>query len=406
MSGPLSGIRVLDLTSVLMGPYATQIMGDLGADVIKIESRTGDTTRKIGPGRSPDMGSNFLHSNRSKRSVVLDLKQPEGREALLRLAAISDVLIHNIRKPAMERLGLGYESVKARNEAIVYCTMTGFGEGGPYSDKPAYDDLVQGLTGLPAMIGGAEGVPRYVPTPLVDRIAGLNGVIAVTSALLWRSRSSQGQAIDVPMFECMAQFVLSDHLFGETFSPPLSKPGYNRLMSDKRRPFGTEDGWICMLTYTDRHWLKLFDILGRNDLAGDVRFKDMRSRNDHIDELYGIIAAAMPSKTTEQWLKILAEADIPAAPLNDLRGLIDDPHLEAVNFFEWAQHPTEGPIKTIAVPTRWSLTKPVLTSPAPRLGQHSVEVLHIAGYDDAEIDRLCAAGITAKPDSPTENDVG
>ncbi len=398
MAGPLTGVRVLDLTSVLMGPFATQIMGDLGADVIKVEPTAGDTTRGIGPCRSPGMGSNFIQLNRSKRSLVLDLKTARGRDALLRLARTADVFVHNVRPQAMARLGLGYDEVRAENPGIVYCSLTGFGEGGRYAGQPAYDDLVQGLSALPSLHAGATGEPRYVPTPVVDRVAGLNAALAVSAALVWRAASGEGQAVEVPMFETMTQVVLGDHMFGRTFEPPLGPAGYNRLMSPDRRPYRTRDGWICVLTYTDRHWLSFFALIGRDDLAADPRFADMRRRNQHIDELYGLLAAAMLERTTGDWLAALGEADIPAGPLHDLDSLIADPHLADTGFFEVVEHPSEGAIRSMRVPSRWSRTAPEVTRLAPRLGEHGPGILAEAGFTRAEIEALAADGVTVLPE--------
>ena len=250
--GPLKGIKVIDMTTVLMGPYATQMLGDYGADVIKVESHDGDVTRQIGPTRHPGMGPVFLNTNRNKRSICLDLKKPAGREAVLRLIKSADVLVYNVRPQAMARLNLGYDVVSEINPRLIYAGVFGFGQDGPYAAKPAYDDLIQGATALPALMAQtADGVPRYVPNALVDRIVGLTAVGAISASLVDRNRTGRGQRVDIPMFETMAGFVMGDHMGGLTYEPPLDKGGYARHLSPDRRPYRTSDGYICVIVYND-----------------------------------------------------------------------------------------------------------------------------------------------------------
>ena len=402
MSGPLDGIRIVDLSSVLMGPSATQMLGDMGADVIKIEPPTGDTTRRIGPGRSDSMGSNFLNMNRSKRSMSLDLKHRRSREVLARLVVRADVLIHNIRPQAAQRLGLAYADIAALNPRIVYCALTGFGSGGPYAGQPAYDDLIQGLAGLPALYAQCGDMPRYVPTPIADRVAGLNAVIAVTSALLHRERTGEGQAVEVPMFESMAQVVLADHMFGRTFVPPLGEAGYGRILSPSRHPYRTADGWLCVLIYNDRQWQSFFGLVGREDMASDPRYGSMRGRNEHIDELYAMVAQTLQSRTTAEWIAALQSVDIPAGPMNTLDSLMDDPHLAAVGFFETTEHPSEGFINTLRLPAIWSKSVPRPTRPAPNLGEHNREILGESGFSNEEIESLVSAGVVGAASAPAQ----
>lgn len=395
-TGALAGVRVIDLTTVLMGPFATQLLGDMGADVVKVESAQGDTVRRIGPARHAEMGSIFLQGNRSKRSLVLDLKKPAGREALLRLVKDADILVYNIRPQAMARLGLTYEEVAAVNPRIVYAGLFGYDQRGPYAARPAYDDLIQALAALPTLahMAGADR-PRYVPLAIADRYVAAIAVGAIVAALFHCARTGRGQRVDVPMFETMAQFVLGDHMAGRTFEPPLGPPGYKRSLSPERVPYRTKDGYICVLAYNDKQWRGFFAAIGRPDLPeGDARFSDMASRTQHIDALYALVAESLAARTTAEWLAALNAADIPAMPLHTLDSLIDDPHLAAIGFIKDEQHPTEGAIRSIGVPTVWSETPAAGWRPAPRLGEHSFEVLREAGYSDAQIGRLVAEGVT------------
>ena len=394
MAGPLDGIRVVDMTAVLLGPVATQVFGDLGADVIKVESPKGDTTRSIGDARHPGMGSLFLHTNRNKRSLVLDLKRPEGREAMMRLLERADVLFYNIRPQAMERLGLGYAQVSAINPRIVYCGAFGYGQNGRYANRPAYDDLIQGAVALPSLMQRLGGEPRYIPAALLDRMVALTAAYSVIAALYYRERSGKGQSIEVPMFETMAQMILAEHMSGRSFEPPIGEAGYARLLSPVRRPYRTKDGYICALTYTDRHWQRFFEAVGRPELAEDPRFRDLASRTRHIDELYRIAESIYATRTTAEWMDLLDSLDIPVMVLHTLESLIDDPHLKDVGFFELVEHPTEGPIWTMPRASTWSETPPEVRRQAPTLGQHSREILRELGYRDDEIDDLRTKGIT------------
>ncbi|KAF1065825.1 CoA transferase [Variovorax sp.] len=399
MSGPLEGVRIVDMTSVLMGPYATQILGDLGADVIKIEPPGGDTVRGIGPARHAGMGGIFLHANRSKRSVVLDLKQPAGREALLRLAAEADVLIYNVRPQAMARLGLGHAEVAAVNPRILYVGVYGYGQDGPYAAKPAYDDLIQGAVAIPTLgVRAGAPVPRYVPSAMVDRIVGMSAANAVSAGLFHRERTGRGQAIDVPMFETMAQFVLGDHMGGQTFEPPLGPAGYARLLNEQRRPYATRDGHLCVLIYNDKQWKTFFGLIGRAQaMEDDPRFSSIGARTEHIGELYQLVGEAMRTRTSAEWTALLEAADIPVMPMHTLESLMDDPHLAAVGFFETVEHPSEGRVRSMAIPTRWSGSPPSVSRHAPRLGEHSAEVLAEAGYSAAQIAAMAAQGATLLP---------
>jgi len=395
--GPLAGIRILDLTSVVLGPYATQILADLGADVIKIEPPAGDVMRHVGPMRNPAMGHLFLNANRNKRSVVLDLKRPEARDALLRLAAEADVFVHNVRPEAMERLGLGYGDLATANPRIVYVAAVGFGAGGRYAGRPAYDDLIQGASGLAsAMARSTGGEPRYVPCTMADRTVGLYVATSVSAALLHRERTGRGQAVEVPMFEVFTQYVLGDHLGGLTFDPPVGDPYYSRLMTPHRCPYATADGHLCVLIYNDKQWQSFFRVIGEEErLKTDPRFGSHGGRAANIDEVYAFVAGVMRGRTTAEWTPLLEDADIPMMPLNDVRSLLEDPHLADVGFFETIEHPTEGRIRVTGVPSTWTDCAPSVRLPAPSLGEHTAIVLREAGFSEAEI--AAAAGEARQP---------
>lgn len=399
MAGPLNGVRVLDLTSVLMGPFATQLLGDLGAEILKVEPLRGDDTRFTGHARHRGMGAGFLNTNRNKKSIALDLKSEAGRDAVLRLAGQCDAFVSNIRPKALARLGLDYASVSAVRPAIVYVNLVGYGKRGRYANRPAYDDLIQAVSGVAMLVQRASGgEPRYVPLAMVDRIVGTAAVNAILAGLLNCQRGGVGQEIEVPMFETMAQFVLGDHLQGHAFVPPTGPTGYARLLSPDRRPFATRDGYVAILPYNDNQWRRFFTVVGRpNLIEEDPRFVDMASRTAHIDALYALVGALLKERTTAEWLAALDAADIPAMPLHTLDSLLEDPHLVETGFLDIAEHPTEGAIRRIGVPSGWSATPPPPIAPAPTLGQHSEEILSIAGLSAAEIAALVAGDVVRTP---------
>lgn len=399
----LKDVRVLDLTSVLMGPYATQILGDYGADIIKVEGPDGDATRKIGPWRNEGMGPVFLNANRNKRSLAIDLKAPEGRAALLRLASSVDVVICNIRPKAMARLGLTYEALREINPGIIYVGVVGFGSDGPYSGKPAYDDLIQGASTMAALMemSGNDG-PRYIPSAAADRIVGLFAVSAVLAGLHHRSVTGMGRALEVPMFETMVSFVMGDHMGGRTFDPPLDDGGYQRQLSIHRRPQKTSDGYICALIYSDKQWEAFARLTGTlEEFTRDHRYASISSRATNIDYIYSKLNAEFLKRTTAEWHRLLEEADIPVLPMHDLASIFDDPHLHAKNFFEHVDHPSEGPIRSIRFPVEGG-SAPMEDRPVPAQGQHSVEILHDAGFTNAEIDALVSIGVVLTPSDPTD----
>ena len=392
-AGPLAGMRIVDLTTILLGPVATQTLGDLGADVIKVESPGGDAVRGAGPPPVDDgMGAIFLTSNRNKRGVVLDLKDPRGLEAMMRLIDSADAFVHNMRPRAADGLGLDYAAVSARNPSIVYCGAYGFRRSGPYGDKPAYDDMIQAVSGL-AALQAVDGEPRYVQSVVADKVTGLNVAVAVLAALLHRALTGEGQCIEVPMFETLVAFNMFEHLYGKTYEPPRGPMGYPRALSPGRRPYRTRDGWIGVLPYTDRQWAALFEIAGRPDLAADPRFKTLPSRLAHIDEVYATLGELLAGRTTAEWLGALDAANIPSMPVNQPDDLIEDPHLAATGFWQRVEHPALGTLRFPGIPARFSKTPGAIRRPPPGLGEHSAEVLAEIGYRCGEIDALADAGV-------------
>jgi crotonobetainyl-CoA:carnitine CoA-transferase CaiB-like acyl-CoA transferase len=393
MQGLLEGIRILDMTIVVMGPYATQVLGDFGADVIKVESPSGDTTRKIGPMRNPGMGYVFLNLNRNKRSIAIDLKHPDGLAALFKLAESADVLVSNVRPKAMARLGLTYERLSEANPRLIVAGLVGCAQDGPYADQPVYEDLIQGLTAVPSMLvaAGAQQ-PIYVPMAFNDRMVGLYAASAILASLLHRERTGRGLEIEIPMFETMVQGTLLEHMGGLTFDPPNGPPGYRRSLNAERRPFPTADGHVCAVIYTDAHWHAFMDLIGQSErMETDPRLRDITARTEHAGEVYSLIGRAMRERTTAEWLEAFSKADIPAAPLHTLESLLDDPHLGKIGFFEPVEHPSEGRILGMAVPGRWSESQPRVRRLAPRLGEHSLEVLREAGVAESTLAELVAS---------------
>lgn len=373
--GPLSGVRIVDLTSVIMGPFATHILADMGADVIKVEAPEGDTFRNYKPLRNEGMAGGFLHLNRNKRSIVLDLKTAESQEVLRRLIATADVFVHSLRPKAVAKLGFGYDKVKVIKPDIIYCGAYGFGGAGPYGDKAAYDDLIQAGSGLAGLSRKMGGPPQYLPTVLCDKLAGQAIAYAILAALFQRARDGQGQQIEVPMFETTVEFAFIEHLLGFAFDPPLGKPGFKRVLTPHRKPYRTKDGYACILPYSDRNWIDFYEFTGRNEYKDDPRFQTLSERVQHIEVLYGLIDEEASKLTSQEWVTFCDRVSIPCMPVLDLEDLPDDEHMRAVGFFEKATHPTEGPYRAMRAPVTFSGSSFRIRNHAPRLGEHTEEVL-------------------------------
>ena len=388
---PLAGIRILDMTTVMLGPYATQMLGDYGADIVKIESPGGDSTRATGPAMEPGMAATFIGANRSKRSVVLDLKQTAAREALMLLIDSADVLVYSMRPQKMEALGLAPDVLRARNPKLVVVAVHGFAEGGPYAGRPAYDDIIQGLCGLASLSELQGGEPAYMPTVICDKACALYATQAILIALVARGRSGLGSYVEMPMLEAMVNFTLVEHFYGQHFRPPLGEAGYSRMLTVWRRPYRSSDGHVCIVPYSDQHWRRFFTEAGRPEVMADARFQGMAARTRNIDALYAELAACVVERSTAQWLAACEQLDIPAAPYNRLADLERDPQLAQTGYFKTLADPAMGTLVMPAAPLKFNGATARPTLP-PRLGQHTVEVLAQAGLSGAHIEKLLASG--------------
>lgn len=396
MPGALDGLKIVDMTVVALGPYATLLLAEQGAEVIKVEPPEGDTTRHQGPSKvNKGMGAHHMFVNRNKRSLCLDLKQPAALSALLKVVADADALIYSIRPQAMERLGLGYDAVRQVNPSICYIGAGGYTSDGPYGHLPAYDDAIQALSGVAALMGG-DGPPRYAPTVLADKTVGLTLAYAAMCALMHKVRTGEGQKVEVPMFETMVTWLSLEHLWERTFRDdgPL---GYPRTLAPSRKPYQAKDGWLAILPYTDRHWRRFFEIAGRPQVMQDPRFATMNTRSRHVEELYGMIAALAPQKTVADWVTALQAAEVPCMPVKSLAELFDDPHLKWRGLFQTSEHHSEGAITMPVPPIRFSATPSTHHRGAPLLGEDSAAVLRAAGVPEADIDALRRSGALVDP---------
>jgi crotonobetainyl-CoA:carnitine CoA-transferase CaiB-like acyl-CoA transferase len=389
-SGPLNGIRIIDMTSVLLGPYATQILGDMGADVIKVEGPGGDIIRGAGAHGEKGMGPIFLNANRNKRSLTLDLKKDGARKALARLIEGADVFIHNVRLAGIERLGFSYEEAKAINPNIIYVHACGYGAGGAYDGLQAYDDLLQAVSGgawLQAAIDGSDE-PRYFPSLMADKVTGLHAVYAVMGAVIHRLQTGEGQFVEVPMHEVFSSFLYSEHLFGHTFRPAEGKIGYSRVLNPNRRPYRTKDGFIAILPYNDNHIQTFFKLGGRSDVFEDIRFSSYEARAANVEALYGIIGDVAITKTTDEWLTVLHEHQVPSMRVGHFEEILEDKHLKSVGFFEEVDHPTEGALYNMKHPINFHNSPAKTNRLAPNLGEHNAEVLEEIGFTGKEIEAM------------------
>lgn len=387
-TGPLAGIRILDLTSVLFGPYAAQILGDWGADVVKIETLDGDMWRYAGLFRHRGMSGQFMAVNRNKRSLALDLKHPDGKAVLQRLIPTADVLLTNVRPAAMARLGFGYDACAALNPRLIYAAATGFGQDGPWAARPAFDEIIQAASGLASSIG-SDDEPQFVPSLVGDKICGQALAGAVSAALFSRERTGKGQLVEVPMLETIAGFNSIEMLGGYAFDPPIGPSGYKRMK--ERKPVRTKDGWMTMLPYSGDNWCAFFAAVGRPELIDALQVRDPVARAENIDRIYAAMAEIAPSRTTAEWEELLLRLDVPHTAFAKISEIGEQEHLKAVGLFEAIDHPSEGRIRQARPATRFSEAPPNLHRPTPRLGEHSREVLLEAGYSTAEIDALVQA---------------
>lgn len=394
---PLDGMRVLDLTTLVFGPVATQTLGDMGADVIKIEAPDGDATRILGPMRSPKMAAMFLTLNRNKRSMVLDLKTAAGKEVLWRLIADADAFVHNMRPQKMAALGFDEQAVRGHNPRIVYAGLYGFGAAGTYAGEPAYDDVIQGLSGVVGAAMARDGNASFVPMTMADKLMGVIAAQGILAALIKALRSGEGCCLETAMFEGMTAFTLADHQYRRVFRPPEGGAGYERVTSPHRQPLATQDGFICVLPYTDAQFQRFWFAAERADLAEDERFISYRDRQQNIDALYALMAEVSMTKTTADWLNLLKTAEIPCGPVNSLDQVFEDPHLTSVGFFRDVMHPSEGALSLPDTAFQFDGASLPIREMPPRLGQHGPEILATLGYTADDIQQLIDAGVTMLP---------
>lgn len=404
--GALHGVRVIDITSTVLGPVATQILGDHGADVVKIESPEGDPMRNLGPSRNDGMAAMFLGMNRNKRSIVLDLKRAESSAALERLVANADVVVHNMRPNAANRLGISYTQLSSGNPRLIYASASGYRRDGPNRDLPAFDELIQSVSGISGLFMRAGDQARYAPFVIADKVTGYLLASSISVALFERERSGVGQEVHVPMFEAMVEFNLLEHFWGRAFSPPLGEPGYPRILTAERRPFQTKDGFICVTATTDAQWARLFGAIGRPDLAADPRFAKMAQRTFHFDAAFQYLSKAMLGRTTAEWIEMFSELDLPNGRANQLEDLFDSDYLRETGFLREYDHPSEGRLLATAPAVSYSRTPSGLHRPPPRLGEHTREILGQAGFLEHEISTIESHHRRASPCGATSTDSG
>ncbi|WP_036161468.1 CaiB/BaiF CoA-transferase family protein [Marinimicrobium sp. LS-A18] len=392
MQDLLKGLRVIDMTTVVLGPYATQVLGDFGAEVIKVESLSGDVFRYVRPGRSQTMGAGYINCNRNKKSIALDLKSEQGRKVFNKLLETADVVVHNMRDKTASKLGASYEAVKKVNERIVYCSAPGYGQDGLYADEPAYDDIIQAASGIAHLNTDINGEPRFLPTIICDKVGGLHLALAVLGGIAHRLKTGKGCAVEAPMFESMVSFLMVEQLAGQSFSPPIGGTGYERLQSPYRRPFATADGYISVLPYTTKHWVGFLKLAGRDDLVSEDYVVNPVVRSENINNLYKIIAEVTPERTTDEWVAILRAADIPCSRVNSIADLLEDEHLKSVNFFTHYEHPSEGSMQGVRSPITVKGMTPSEDLPPPTLGEHTMDTVQRLGIPESQIDVMKREG--------------
>lgn len=389
--GVLKGMRVVDLTSVVVGPVATMFLADYGAEVVKVEAPGGDLLRKLGgASNTGQLSPKFLHFNRNKRSIALDLKTKEGREVLRRLLESADICVSNMRPAAMGRLGLSKDELFCINPRLILCSLVGFGEKGSYAGKPAYDGIIQGVGGLTAIFAAADGKPRFVPMTMADHVVGLIAAKMILLRVLHRERTGEGGSVEVPMFENMAAFVMSEHMGQLSFDPPRGPPGDQRVLDAGSRPIETADGHICVSANTDAQAFALFDAIGRPELKKDPRFCSVKARYDNVSEYFALRDDALKQKPSAHWLALFDKLDVPAGPSHTLESLMTDAHLEQVGLFKTREHPVEGKIVDIALPNRADDLARKDYSVPPMQGEQSIEILNELGYSSREIQEMQA----------------
>jgi crotonobetainyl-CoA:carnitine CoA-transferase CaiB-like acyl-CoA transferase len=392
----LNGIRVIDITTVVLGPFATQILGDFGAEIIKVENLNGDMMRTVRPGKSDEMGAGFINCNRNKDSIAIDLKTEQGREVLYRLVKTADVVVHNMRNKTAVNLGIGYEDIKELNPEIVYCSAQGFGEQGPSADVPAYDDIIQAASGLAYLNADAGGSPRYLPTIVADKVSGFQLAIAVLGGIVNKLRTAKGCFIESPMFEGLVAFLMAELLAGQSYVPTTGGTGYDRLTAPYRRPYPTADGYIAILPYSTKNWIEFFTLVGRPELAKLEIVTNTIKRNENINTLYEKLNEIAPEKTTDEWCELLRSANIPHTRVNQLNDLLENEHLQKVKLFEEYQHPSEGSMRQVR--SHYSVTgvEKSADKPAQLIGQSTEDILINLGLNSEEIQQLAAAGVINK----------
>jgi len=390
----LSGVRVLELTSVVMGPFAGQILSDLGADTIKVEPLDGDVGRQAQPGAEAGMGAMYVNNNRNKRVIALDLKSTEGKKVMDRLLAWSEVFLHNMRMDAIDRLGLTFAHAVQVNPQLIYCSVLGFGQGGRYRGRPAFDDVIQAACGLAGLSRQFGDEPRFIPTIIADKVGALYAVYGVLAALLSRARGNHSAInVEAPMYEALVSFLLNEHLADATFTAGQDAIGYGRIFDVNRRPHRTKDGWIAVLPYTTEQWTRFFLAVGNTELVAQAWFTDAAERNRRLGFLYREVAAALAERGTQEWMDLMLELDIPCSEVKDLNDLLSDPHLQDIDFFTPQGNYPPGILRALPQPVLFGGVEKRPDNAAPALGQDSRGVLRMCGYDDAEIDRLVGNGI-------------